>query len=335
MSMANTRLPGVDAFRILGALLVIGLHVGLFPEWPVWLMEISRASGRWVVPFFFLAMGYFVGVRSEMVPTALASAGRLLQIVLFISVVFALLLLLQLGPRQMILRVVQPEAFIRGVWVHLWFLHAALLALLLVACRHTWLHSRFSWPILLLGLFLCSAADSLFALKLINYPAMFVTRFIAGLFLVWVGIKLGIEKKAPFQNCALPFLAGLLLMLIQASVVRALGGQSAELQFHIGAMILGGAILTLGISLSSTSNINTFADWGRRYALGLYLLHPLAIEVLRTMGIVRSDMLWLLAIFSTMFILVSLERYLPAVKILLDGNSAGGGTQRAALTGIK
>ncbi|OWQ93586.1 hypothetical protein CDN99_03750 [Roseateles aquatilis] len=319
---SNGRLPGIDALRILGAVLVVGLHVGLFPEWPVALMEISRACGRWVVPFFFLVMGFFIGQRPGIVAPALATAGRVVQILLVCTLIYGVLVVAQQGPRQGLLRLVSPETVVRGVWGHLWFLHAALAGLLLAAARPQWLASRRAWPVLIVALLLCSALDTLFAMKRIDWGTMFASRFAAGLCLVWLGVKLaGVPAEVLRGRWLVLLVIGVVLTVVQGALVAWRGGEPAELQLQIGAIVCGVAALAAGLAMPAIPAMERLADWGRRFALGLYLLHPLVIEALRRAGVTRADVLWLIAALATLALLLALERWLPAAKALLDGRA--------------
>jgi|GEM_PF-4194643 len=317
---SGARLPGIDALRIFGAVLVVGLHVGLFPEWPPALMEISRASGRWVVPFFFVVMGYFIGQKPVIGPTALVTAGRLLQITLVCSVLYGVLNFLQLGVRGGVERMVSPEFIVRGAWGHLWFMHAALAGLLLAAARPDWWQPRAAWWGLGAVLLGCSALDSMFAMGRLDWPTMFAGRFLSGIALVWLGIKLAsVPRVALARRWPVLVVVGAVLMLLQALVVHANGGAPTEMQLHVGAIVLGVAALALGLALPATRGLERLADWGRRYALGLYLLHPMLIELLRVAGIRRSDVLWLAAAGLTLLLLWTAEHLFPRGKAVLDG----------------
>ncbi|SEK52419.1 Surface polysaccharide O-acyltransferase, integral membrane enzyme [Roseateles sp. YR242] len=317
---SGSRLPGIDALRIFGAVLVVGLHVGLFPEWPHALMEVSRAMSRWVVPFFFLVMGFFIGQRALIGPTALVTSGRLLQITLVCTVLYGVLNLLQLGLRGGVERMISPEFIVRGAWGHLWFMHAALAGLLLAAARPDWWQPRAAWwgiGVVLLG---CSGLDSMFAMGRIDWPTMFASRFLSGVAMVWLGIKLAsVPREALARRWPVLLVAGLVLMVLQALAVRFKGGEPAEMQLHVGAVVLGVAALALGLALPASAGLERLAGWGRRYALGLYLLHPMIIELLRVAGVRRSDVLWLGAAVLTLLLLWASEHLFPKGKAVLDG----------------
>ncbi len=314
------RLPGIDALRIFGAVLVVGLHVGLFPEWPVAAMEISRGMSRWVVPFFFVVMGFFIGQRPAIGPGALSTSGRLLQITLAWSVLYGLLNLMQLGLRGGVERMISPEFFVRGAWGHLWFMHAALAGVLLAAARPDWWQRRSGWWIIGATLLICTALDSMFAMHRIDWPTMFASRFISGIAMVWLGIKLAsVPSKALARQWPLWLVGGAVLMLLQALAVQWKGGEPAEMQLHVGAVMMGVGALALGLALPATAALERLADWGRRFALGLYLLHPMMIELLRALGVSRSDVLWLGAASLALLFLWTAERVFPRGKAVLDG----------------
>lgn len=314
------RLPGIDALRIFGALLVVGLHVGRFTEWPVPAMELTVAAGRWVVPFFFVVMGFFIGQRPAFGASALSTSGRLLQITLAWSVLYGLLNVMQLGLRGGVGRMISPEFFVRGAWIHLWFMHAALAGVLLAAARPDWWQRRIGWWIIGATLMGCVTLDALFAMHRIDWPTMFASRFISGIAMVWLGIKLAsVSTKVLARQWPLWLVAGAVLMLLQAFAVRWKGGEPAEIQLAVGAVMMGVGALALGLALPATAALERLADWGRRFALGLYLLHPMMIELLRALGVSRSDLLWAGAASLALLFLWIAERVFPRGKAVLDG----------------
>jgi peptidoglycan/LPS O-acetylase OafA/YrhL len=317
---SGTRLPGIDALRIFGAVLVVGLHVGRFPEWPYLPMEVTVALGRWVVPFFFVVMGYFIGQRPAFAPSAVASAGRLLQVTLVCTVLYGGLILLQLGVRGGLERLISPDTIVRGAWGHLWFMHAALAGVLLAAARPDWVVARQTWWGLAGVLLSCSVIDSLCAMNRVAWPTLFASRFVAGIALVWLGIKLAsIPRRGLARQWPSLIGVGAVLLLVQAVAVRWKGGEPAEMQLHVGALVLGVGVMALGLALPATPWMERLADWGRRYALGLYLLHPMLIELLRVVGVRRSDALWLSAAALTLLLLWTAENLFPRGKAVLDG----------------
>lgn len=317
---AARRLPGIDALRIFGAVLVVGLHVGRFPEWPVPAMELTMAAGRWVVPFFFVVMGFFLGQRPNWAASALGSAGRLLQITLVCALLYALLHAVQLGPKAALERILSQDAIVRGVWGHLWFMHAALAGVLLAAARPDWCMARGAWWGIAAVILLASVIDSLCAMGRVSWPTMFASRFLGGAAMVWLGIKLA---SVPVRTLArwwpVLLVGGALLLVAQGMAVRWKGGQAIELQLHVGAVLMGVGAMALGLWLPATPMMERLADWGRRYALGLYLLHPMMIEMLRAVGLRRSDGLWLCAAGLTLLLLWAAEHWFPRGKAVLDG----------------
>ncbi|SEL82014.1 Surface polysaccharide O-acyltransferase, integral membrane enzyme [Roseateles sp. YR242] len=316
----SARQPGIDALRILGAVLVVGLHVGAFPEWPHWLMATSRAAGRWVVPFFFVVMGYFVGIRPSWRQPAGAALQRVWRLVVVWNVIYAGALVLMVGLGPAVERIVSSATITRGVWGPLWFLHSALAALLVVYLLPAWLASRWAWLLIAAMLMVCSAVDSLTLLRRVSWEVMYVSRFVGGIGLVWLGVKLAsIPSHVLSRRWPHLLMVGLLLGLVQAYLLYRRAGAPTELQMPVGAMLCGVAAMGAGFALPSSPSAERMADWGRRLALGIYLLHPLMIETLRALDISRSDALWAAAAGLSIGALLVLERWLPGAKARLDG----------------
>jgi len=90
---AAARLGGVEAGRLVGALLVVLLHCLPNPAFggrPPVAVLLLGAAARAAVPFFFVASGLFLAVRPEpMRDTLRRTAGRLLRLHLFWLLVYA------------------------------------------------------------------------------------------------------------------------------------------------------------------------------------------------------------------------------------------------------
>jgi hypothetical protein len=154
----------------------------------------------------------------------------------------------------------------------------------------------------------------------IDWPTMFASRFISGIAMVWLGIKLAsVSTKVLARQWPLWLVPGAVLMLLQAFAVRWKGGEPAEIQLAVGAVMMGVGAVALGLALPATAALERLADWGRRFALGLYLLHPMMIELLRALGVSRSDLLWAGAASLALLFLWTAERVFPRGKAVLDG----------------
>lgn len=273
----SARLPGIDVLRLLAALCVVSLHVDTasFPFLGGAFDDQLRLAGRWAVPFFFLVTGYFLGRRQA--EDALCSA---LPRALLVAVVANVLLLPYdwhwEGRPATLARLAKPEVLALGVQVHLWYLSANVLALLVLL---TVAHYR-AWRVGALvggGLLLVLCATGAY------WPdaaAGFVTaRAFLGVPCMLVGMALA--RRAPGRGLSwLLVMAGLGLQALESSLLSAHWGTRVhDYEFLAGTLPLAVGVFGLGLHWRGGAWLQRCGSLGARCALGVYVLHPYLLQV--------------------------------------------------------
>lgn len=317
---STIRLPMIDALRFIGAVLVPGLHVGLFEDWPQLAMELTRGSLRWIVPFFFIAIGFFIGRSGEPEKAALHSMRRLWSILLAISLLLTPLIVLNDGIKGYLYKLLSPETFIRGIWFHLWFLHSAIAALFVATCSPKLLKLRATSIPALALLAITTIIDSAYSAQSASFEIMIVARFVAGASIVWLGIQMASLSEKTLTNFWKPIIAlSLVASLIHSGAISQLHGKPYELQLNIGSIGLAFGLFAYAFSANTTPITSKLANLGTRFALGIYLIHPVMIFFLSRVGVLRSDILWIGSVVLALTVLGIAERHFPRLKAFLDG----------------
>lgn len=270
------RLPGIDALRLLAALCVVALHVDTssFPFFGGPLDDQLRLAARWAVPYFFLVTGFFLARR----PPEEALRIALPRALLVAAVANALLLPYDWrweGGRATLARLATPDVLALGVQVHLWYLSAnvlALLVLLAIAHYRAW---RVGWLVgAAVWLLLCATGA--------YWPTAgsgFVTaRAFLGVPCMLAGMALA--RRTPGRAASwLLVAAGLALQALESRLLSAHWGTRVhDYEFLAGTLPLAIGVFGLGQILRGEGLLQRIASLGARCALGVYVLHPYLLQ---------------------------------------------------------
>lgn len=273
----TARIQGLDAFRLLGALCVVALHVNSasYPLLDTALSDDLRLASRWAVPFFFIVTGYLLAHRGleRALPGTLARA-------VVIAVMANLLLLpydwLWLGPRSTLLALLDPKVLALGVQVHLWYLGANVLGLLALFAVQRYADLR--WLALpALGAIVLTAVTGAY------YPpagfGFVMSRELLAISFLWIGLRLA--HRAPGVRLSLALvLGGLVLQWLESRwLVHRWGVELRTIEFLFGTVPLAVGVFGLALAWRPGIVVDRLGALGARYSLGLYVLHPYALEV--------------------------------------------------------
>lgn len=297
------RLASIESTRVLAILAVMVIHISPFanPFDPtVWADPVSVVIGgflnqvtRFAVPFFFLCAGFFLQPRLQ-AGDALGVAWRYSRPLLLLWAGWSLIYILApfnppmvfevgyqaaMQPQwQMLLSDLLNQWWVGGM-VHLWFLPALVLAVLIQAlCYHL---QRPHWALFAGGvLFLLALLGGSYAKPLLGEEWKLLTR--NGPFFSLLFVALGChlrhcEWRLKSTTALLLMLSGMALYALEAILLWQLDG--VPLNRH--DFLLGSVPWALGLFLWLLAN----PDWGRdswleRQApkvLGLYCLHMLLV----------------------------------------------------------
>lgn len=299
----NSHRPGFDCLRVLAALAVIWLHVssGVATTRPDlaslawWTGNVADAFSRWCVPVFVMISGGLLldqPGNAEPLPFYRKRALRLLPPLLFWSAVY--LLYRSCSEASFNWSVAARSLLAGAPYFHLWYLCMILglylftpfLTVLVAA-----LERRSLWLLIGLCFFLTSVhwllegRPSTLWLSAISY----IGYFLAGYALSRPGVAL------PAARLVTGFLlAGLAVAGGTALLLPWIGPRSWNLMYHyLNPLVVSMAFCVFLLFVQRAVFPPAVLRWVNRLAplsLGIYLLHPLWMRVLDTLGI--TGFLW-------------------------------------------
>ena len=312
---------GLDHFRLVAALWVVAIHTSPLASFSAdadfWF---TRVLARLAVPFFLMTSGYFVlpgmlcGNRTQLYP------ARRFVIRTAILYGLAILLYLPLGFYAGHYRALTPADTLRmllfdGTFYHLWYLPAAILGTLLLYGLSRKLPLRgvlaVSVILYLAGLLgdsyygLVQEIPALNAVYSILFNCFGYTRnglFYAPLFLS-LGAALAQRRRTTPALAATGLLLSLAMMSLEGFCLRNLNWQRHDSMY---LLLPAGAACLFECLLSRKSEPRPLL---RRFSMWVYLLHPMAIPMVRAMA--RLMNLWSLLVVN------SLGHYLAVCLVTL------------------
>lgn len=346
------RISSIECTRVLAILAVMAIHISPFANpfdptaWAaphyVWLAGFINQITRFAVPFFFLTSGYFLQPHLQSVHP-LRAAWHYCKPLLQLWVVWSLLyIVIPFSPWQVpaqgYLAVMQMQwgmllsdplnQWWVGGMVHLWFLPALILAVMVMGLAYHW--QRPAWGLLLGGvLYLLALLGGSYAKPLLGAEWHLLTR--NGPFFSLIFVALGVMLRHTNWRLSATqawrlMLAGIALYAIEAVALFKLDG--VPLNRH--DFLLGSVPWAVGLFMLLLAKPHWGAgSWLERQApkvLGIYCLHmllviwifPLSIQWMSPLWeVVKLPVLWALA-----WAVWSLLSYLPGSMLLLRGRLA-------------
>lgn len=280
---------GIDGFRIVAALLIVAIHTGPLASYTeIGDFLLTRVVARVAVPFFLMATGFFLIPRllekkDGVLRKYLSKTGLLYAV----SILLYLPVMIYAGyfRGDSVWRKFLPDLFFNGPFYHLWYLPGAMLGMCIVAllvkrCRPGALFI-ITGGLYIIGLF----GDSYFGLietaPVISdiYGALFqvfdYTRngvFFAPLFL-WLGGWIALRKKSPGK------IFGLILTSL-LYITEALLLHFFQLQRH-DSMYLCLPFVMYFLFSALLRRRRASSPSLRKLAMLVYILHPMAIILVR------------------------------------------------------
>ncbi|POA98264.1 fucose 4-O-acetylase [Chromobacterium sinusclupearum] len=339
------RISSLDCTRVIAIAAIMALHVAPFASpfnpapWAAapyaWIADFINQAGRFAVPFFFLCAGYFV--QPKLSAETLAPALRYCRPILLLWVLWSLIYAFL----PMDLPAVLDKGYVQGMqgqWgmllahpldlllvggmLHLWFLPALMLAVLMIAGAHRLRWENGLLP-LAIALYLIGLAGGSYA-KLLDIQWDFNTRngpffalplVLAGVLLRQTGRRLGDKAAIGLM------LGGMLLYLVELWGLN----RYAQSGFRGHDFLLGSLPWALGLFWLLLNHPQWGRDsWLEKQApnvLGIYCLHMyfVAVMLIGTPGVV--SIAWEAAKLPLLLILVAVSMWTlsraPALKVLV------------------
>ena len=284
---------GLDAFRILAALLVVAIHISPLTTYSAaGDFFLTRCLARVAVPFFFMVTGHFVLGQVLAGKGSFAPLGRQVRKILLLYLV-AVVLYLPIGwyaGHYQDLRLLDGVRLLvfDGTFYHLWYFPACAMGLLVVyglsrvfRGRGLWVAVSVLYAIALLGdsyYGLTAQIAPLASLYEAGFHLFSYTRnglFMAPLFLL-LGAQMGKRGPAPLPWAAgLGLALSLALMTGEGFLLRHLGLQRHDSMYLLLPLVMCFLYrLLLAWPAKAPAACRTLSTW-------VYILHPAMLVVLR------------------------------------------------------
>jgi surface polysaccharide O-acyltransferase-like enzyme len=329
----NSRNASVDTFCLLAAFVVIVANAE-YPELNAEIAAAAKLLSRWALPFVFIIGGYFLAAKSEKEKTldVRAAVERLAWIFLTWSVIYLLwkIWLEELTAVKVLDLITAPVFLFTGSYPHLWFFSSLLFGYLFIAVSHHY-HAKFLLPIISLASLSIALVGGGYSIFKLGFMLGFnVPRFWLSIPFLYLGFLIHQKGRPAWQLAALLAVIGAALQIFEAQFLYERFGLPLDRrQFLIGTIISAYGMACLALSNLKFMQLPLLAKWGRAYALGAYLIHPLINHLIsRVMAFIAPQALtsWLwqaalptIVLFLCITILSAAQRYTPAAYNLLLG----------------
>jgi surface polysaccharide O-acyltransferase-like enzyme len=260
---SKPRKYGIDAFRLLCVLSVIGNHAGKFDaNTHVFVSLLSR----WSVPFFFLVLGYFLGKKTGANRTS-SAIQRIFLMFLVASILMIPLNLVRIGPAETLLYV-SEHFLINGTYFHLWYLDSLLMGLLVIRLTDR-SHRRRLLPVVAVITLLVSLLFSSYWTR----DTAFFGRYLMVVPFLWFGMLLSSRMPSMRQSIALTLL-GISIKALEGWVQHTQFNRELwECPFLIGTVPFAVGMFGIAANLGNSPVVESLGRLGGRYAGGMYITH--------------------------------------------------------------
>lgn len=278
MENVKSRLWGLDALRLLAAFFVVCQHIQSY-----WGLEVIRPVSRTAVILFFMISGYFLYDENK------AVVGRkCIKSIKIISCIYGWALLIYVVEAFYVgVTTSSYNALIVGPWklftvfmycaspffpygYHLWFLVALIEALFLIA--------------------LSARKINIFTSKWI--PAICVFLLYLGVFITKTGLSIPLKNTLLIAMPSIVLGGGIrayklsikfvicMVGILLCAVISVYESLIEVSGFYYVTILLSVFIFFLFMQVPSTSLLRQMAKAGANYSLGIYIIHPLIIDLL-------------------------------------------------------
>ena len=314
----------IDILRLVASLFIIFLHIRYGVKNQL-MIVIIRLMARWAVPFFFMVSGYFFQKSLE---SASGTALRVNLIKIISIIIIANIVYLPMAYLNRHLFLLQN--LFTGDYFHLWFLHALLIGFIAVY-----------------GLYKIKAGTTLSVIiALLIYPGVLLTHsytFITGyvpadynVFIPFLSVPFMIIGAVFYKNIwfksrvtltagIVVAVLGFIIQFLEVQLINAHTGSSMQSpQFLLGTPIFATGVFV--VALKGNIKGEMLGNWGRKYALFIYLYHPFLLGILHALH-VGGDLTGIMLIVFPCVIFICvlaaaifLDKYIHRLFLLFNGS---------------
>lgn len=308
----------LDKLKFIAAFFIIAVHIGYFADYNQTFGELFRVATRWALPFFFIVSGYFLGKSSSF--KLENRLNSILGIFIVSSIVYLPYVFIQ--NQDNFLSILFSNNLIFGINYHLWYLSSLIIAFILVSFFVDTFNKKFTLLISLALMALLWISDIQKFLNIQN--SFYFFRTLIGFPLVYIGyLTAKSEYKFKVVNLITIFIVSIFLMLAEVYLLSSYYNlNSLERQFPLFSFVAAYVLLLIGINYTSGSN--KLAEYGKSYALGIYLYHlifmPILSKTMKHFNMFNSFALLISTFVVTLIFLIILDKYFNRIFRILNGD---------------
>lgn len=302
----SQRIIWIDALRVLAAMAVVWLHVGsqIFAETPDlnsfswWTGNISGSAVRWCVPVFVMISGGLILPRAADIPIHSfyrKTVRRIGTPFLFWAIVYLIYQIILGKPLERII----DDCLLGRPHFHLWFM-SMLLGLYIIApflARAIAVFDRTQLRVLTLILFVCMSAHmSLASLRDYIFPFDFFSLWVPYVPYFLMG---HIVLSSPVLGRRIYWIGAFVLAIFLTAMLYAVSLKFVEENMarqlfygYLSPLVILASICVMymlhSVEAKWISRLAMFAS----FTLGVYLIHPLWIDILVGIGLSPDSNFW-------------------------------------------
>jgi surface polysaccharide O-acyltransferase-like enzyme len=326
----------IDMVRLIAAFCIMTMHTDL-PGFGLGISSIIRLSGRWAVPFFFIATGYFLGSKiNNSNRLSINNIEKNVMNLISIFITSSIIYLIHTSIFSHPWFENNVSFLLNGTYWHLWFIGSMIFGYLFIWYIYNAGFERFLPLIAILLLFIAVISDSYDTIINKNFTYEELPRFLTSIPFMYIGIYLSKRniKQKRLSIWIVIFLIGFILQFIEAFLLYKIYNYPlGEHQMLIGTIVCSVSVFI--ICLSFNTNENRVSIYGKKYSLFIYLYHIIGYWIIGQLfvafGIVVSDYIRLLMpLIGFIFMLgitITLDKISPRLFCILNGNLTVGNTR--------
>ncbi|MEM6452354.1 MAG: acyltransferase [Cyanobacteria bacterium P01_D01_bin.105] len=326
--MGNSRIIGIDVFRLIAAFSIIFVHVGTYSSLPLIVGVELRLLARWAVPFFFIVSGYFAAPYVVSKHERLTDiSARMLAVFFVANIIFLPLRVHQEGVGSTLHKVLSLNLIFGGLAGHLWFISSFSIAMLVFYMLRSYDAHKMTKILVAL---------SLIVLVFVAYHPGYrssweFARYITSFPFIYMGMVFRLKNiKLGVKFSVLLIFFGIASQNLEAYLLyRAFEANPLLHNFLLGTIPFSIGMFLLALEIPDSTKARRFAAVGAKYSLGIYIFHPYFIYLLESIDLknsVVSEAVFQVAIVPLCFALtllsiILLNRFFPCLLKLVSGDS--------------
>ncbi len=276
MSNPANRNIGIDCLRLLAALAVVILHTQISLKVPAEVKRYIFIGFRFAVPVFFIISGYALAPKLLSPQLEIATVlSRLAKIFLGALLLYLPLFLVWEGAEVLYTRLNSFSLLAIGTGFHLWFVSSLFFGLLMVSLINGTKANLLLPAISFSLLILCIGLN--YYQRFLPLDTGFI-RYLNSIPLIYFGM---VFRKIPKRRIwdsdflgPILLITGILLTILEVALVRNSGHPTnIDFEFSLGIILTSIGLFLSSLNLPKTHFLTFLATLGRRYSLGIYIIH--------------------------------------------------------------